>query len=282
MTRNKANPQCSYLMTRNLDHLVGGEGEAKIVQRRVGQLLENVLGGWALQAEHSHLLTPVLQCHFETPVLNGTLDVGKVLVGSTASGSNVKSTTLEGRVSTGAGSCFNDGDSEVGFDASAFVEHTSVDRLPLRPGHWSCEDPVDGSLGVRPGQVELSKVGHVEEACRGASGKAFRPDVLLDLGMVEGVVKLQALFISVLLIRQVVVGTVPIVCLDRCGSVLSKPSRSLPSKPFLVNTASGFQDIMQRILLHVSSCQSFVMREHHGIVLGVGLVTPLVNPFPIL
>merc|ERR1719352_1730484 len=279
---NEANPQCSYLMTRNLNHLVGGEGEAEIVQRRVSQLLEDVLGSGTLQAEHPHLLAPVLQCHVETPVLNCTLDVSKVLVGCTASGGNVKSATLEGRIGTGAGSCFNDGDSEVGLDASAFVEHTSVDRLPLRPGHRSCEDPVNGSLGVRTRQVELSKVGHVEEARRGASGKAFRPDVLLDLGMVEGVVKLEALFVSVLLIRQVVIGTVPIVCLDRRGAMLSKPSRTLPSEPFLVNTASSFQDIMQRILFHVSSCQSFVMGEHHGIVLGVGLMTSLVNPFPIL
>merc|ERR1719352_163541 len=279
---NEANPQCSYLMTRNLDHLVGGEGEAKVVQRCVSQLLEDVLGGGALQAEHPHLLAPVLQCHVETPVLNGALDVSKVLVGSTASGGNVKSATLEGRISGGSGSCFDDGDSEVGFDASAFVEHTSVDRLPLRPCHRCCEDPINGSLGVRTRQVELSKVGHVEEARRGASGKAFRPDVLLDLGMVEGVVKLEALFVSVLLISQVVVGTVPIICLHWRGAVLSKPSRSLPSEPFLVNTASSFQDIMQRILLHVSSGQSFVMGEHHGIVLGVSLVTPLVNPFPIL
>merc|ERR1719352_68929 len=279
---NKANPQCSYLMTRNLNHLVGGEGEAEIVQRRVSQLLEDVLGSGTLQAEHPHLLAPVLQCHVETPVLNGALDVGKVLVGSTAGGGNVKSATLEGRIGTGAGACFDDGDGEVGLDASAFVEHTSVDRLPLRPRHRSCEDPVNGSLGVRPGQVELSKVGHVEEARRGASGKAFRPDVLLDLGMVECVIKLEALFISVLLIRQVVIGTVPVVCLDWRGAVLSEPSRSLPSKPFLVNTASSFQDIMQRILLHVSSCQSFVVREHHCIVLGISLVTPLVNPFPIL
>merc|ERR1719193_851791 len=64
---NKANPQCSYLMTRNLDHLVGGEGEAEVVQRCVGQLLEDVPGGGALQAEHPHLLAPVLQCHVETP-----------------------------------------------------------------------------------------------------------------------------------------------------------------------------------------------------------------------
>merc|ERR1719430_2332211 len=45
---NKADPQCSYLMTRNLDHLVGGEREAKIVQRSVGQLLEDVPGSRAL------------------------------------------------------------------------------------------------------------------------------------------------------------------------------------------------------------------------------------------
>merc|ERR1719237_1860518 len=41
---NKANPECSYLMTRNLNHLVGGEGEAEVVQRCVGQLLEDVPG----------------------------------------------------------------------------------------------------------------------------------------------------------------------------------------------------------------------------------------------
>merc|ERR1719339_417270 len=278
----EANPQCSYLMTCNLDHLVGGEGEAEVVQRCVGQLLKDVPGGGALQAEHPHLLAPVLQCHVETPVLNGTLDVGKVLVGSTASGGNVKSTTLKRRISTGARSWSDDGDCEVRLDASAFVEHASVDGLPLRPCHRSCEDPVNGSLGIRSRQVELSKVGHVEEARRGASGKALRPDVLLNLGMVEGVVKLEAFFVSILLIRQVVVGTVPIVGLDRCGTMLSKPPRPFPSKPFLVNTASGFQNLMKRILLHVSSCQSFVVREHHGIVLGVSLVTPLVHPFPIL
>merc|ERR1711970_414254 len=45
---NKANPQCSYLMTGNLDHLVGGEREAEVVQRCVGQLLEDVPCGRAL------------------------------------------------------------------------------------------------------------------------------------------------------------------------------------------------------------------------------------------
>merc|ERR1711970_1086596 len=99
---NKANPQCSYLMTGNLDHLVGGEREAEVVQRCVGQLLEDVPCGGALQAEHPHLLTPVLQCHVETPILNCALDVGKVLVGSTAGCSNVKAATLKGRISTGA------------------------------------------------------------------------------------------------------------------------------------------------------------------------------------
>merc|ERR1719412_2934630 len=98
----KADPQCSYLMTRNLDHLVGGEWEAEIVQWCVGQLLKNVPGGRALKTEHPHLLAPVLQCHVETPILNCTLDVGKVLVGSTASSSNVKATSLKGRISTGA------------------------------------------------------------------------------------------------------------------------------------------------------------------------------------
>merc|ERR1719184_369717 len=279
---NKANPRCSYLMTGNLDHLVGGEREAKIVQRCVGQLLQDVPCGGALQAEHPHLLTPVLQCHVETPILNCTLDVGKVLVGSTASGSNVKAATLKGRIGAGARSWTDDRDSEVSLDASAFVQHTRVDRLPLRPCHRSCEDPVNGSLGIRPRQVELSKVGHVEEARSGASCKALRPDVLLNLGMVECVVKLEAFFVSILLISQVVVGTVPIIRFNRRGAMFSKPSRSLPSKPFLVNTASSFQNLMQRILFHVSSCQSFVMREHHGIVLGVSLVTPLVNPFFIL
>merc|ERR1719193_2856350 len=101
---NKANPQCSYLMTRNLDHLVGGEREAEIVQWCVGQLLKYVPGSRALKAEHPHLLAPVLQCHVETPILNGTLDVGKVLVGGTASGGNVEAATLEGRISTGTGS----------------------------------------------------------------------------------------------------------------------------------------------------------------------------------
>merc|ERR1719500_597104 len=100
----KADPQCSYLMTCNLDHLVGGEREAEVVQRCVGQLFEDVPGSGALQAEHPHLLAPVLQCHVETSVLNGTLDVGKVLVGSTAGGSNVKATTLKRRISTGTGS----------------------------------------------------------------------------------------------------------------------------------------------------------------------------------
>merc|ERR1719500_1091628 len=278
----KADPQCSYLMTRNLDHLVGGEWGAKIVQRCVSQLLKDVPGGRALKAEHPHLLAPVLQCHVKTPILNCTLDVGKVLVGSTASGSNVKATTLKGRISTGARSCTDDRDGEVSLNSSAFVEHTRVDRLPLRSCHRSCEDPIDGSLCIWPGQVELPKVGHVEEACGGASRKALRPDVLLNLGMVECVVKLEAFFVSILLICQIVVGPVPIVRLDWSGAVLGKPSRTLPSKPFLINTASSFQDLMQRILFHVSSCQRFVMREHHGVVLGVSLVTPLVDPFFIL
>merc|ERR1711970_919687 len=220
----KTDPQCSYLMTRNLDHLVGGEWEAEIVQWCVGQLLKYVPGGRTLKTEHPHLLAPVLQCHVETPILNCTLDVGKVLVGSTASSSNVKATSLKGRISTGARSCTDDRDGEVSLDASAFVEHTRVDRLPLRPCRRSCEDPINGSLGIWPGQVELSKVGHVEEAGGGASCKTLRPDVLLNLGMVECVVKLEAFFVSILLIRQVVVGTVPIIRLDWRGAMLSKPS----------------------------------------------------------
>merc|ERR1740131_249947 len=279
---NKANPQSSHLMSSNLDHLVRGEREAEVVQRHLGQFLEDVPGIGALQAEHPHLLAPIFQGDVEPGILNRGLNVGEVLIGGAASSSNVEAAAFKGRISAGASCGADDGDGEVGLDARALVEHARVDRLPLRPRHWSCEDPINSSLGVWPCQVELAKVGHVEETGCCAGGEALRSDVLLDLGMVEGVVELKALLVPVLLVLEVVVGAVPIVRLDWGGSVHCEPTRPLPSKPFLINTACGFQDLMKRVLLHVSPRQSFIVREDHGIVLGVGLVTPLVHPLPVL
>ena len=82
-------------MSSNLDHLVRGEREAEVVQRHVGQFLEDVPGIGALQAEHPHLLAPIFQGDVEPGILNRGLYVGKVLVGGTASSSNVEATAFK-------------------------------------------------------------------------------------------------------------------------------------------------------------------------------------------
>ena len=106
-------------MSCNLDHLVRREREAEVVQRHVRQFLEDVPGIGALQAQHPHLLAPILQGDVEAGILNRGLNVGKVLIGGAASSSNVEAAAFKGRISAGASSRADDGDGEVGFDARA-------------------------------------------------------------------------------------------------------------------------------------------------------------------
>ena len=49
--------------------------------------------------------------------------------------------------------------------------------LARRAVHAGREDPVRGGLGVRPGQVKLAEVAHVEQRRGGAGGQALGADL---------------------------------------------------------------------------------------------------------
>ena len=63
----------------------------------------------------------------------------------------------------------NDADCQIRFDPARLVEHAGVDSLACVHVHLVAEDPVCGILGALARQVELAKVGHVEQS-RGRAG----------------------------------------------------------------------------------------------------------------
>ena len=102
------------------------------------------------------------------------------------------------------------------------------------------------------------------------------------LGEAPGVIITQQLVVGIVVVFRSVVAPIPIILLHLGWLVDIKPTRSFPTMPFLKETPSFLQYLMEWVLPHVSGCEWFVVGEHHGVVLRVRFVTSFLVPLLIV